>query len=199
MKKLALGKERRTNPLVWLAAVICAILAIAVIITGILVFAFYMAYQPKVPYIFINSAQLLRLQYDKTGLLRTQMAMVLVADNDNVRARASFSNLDLVLRFHSLPLANLRADPFLVGKNSSNRLDYDVGSAVIPLDKDGMREVDLSLKRDRIFFVLQGKVRIKWTVGNLVRVKIWSRLDCQVQFFPSNGSSIGLDCSSKSD
>ncbi|URE41933.1 hypothetical protein MUK42_37664 [Musa troglodytarum] len=51
MPKLITRLGQRTNPLIWMLAIVCAILATAVIITGIVVFVIYMVYKPKMPYI----------------------------------------------------------------------------------------------------------------------------------------------------
>ncbi|THU61484.1 hypothetical protein C4D60_Mb07t23760 [Musa balbisiana] len=73
---------QQTSWAIWLAAIVCAILAIAVIITGIVVFAIYIIYQPKMPYIKVAYAQLSKLVYDQSGLLEIEMVLHLF-DGDN--------------------------------------------------------------------------------------------------------------------
>lgn len=82
--------------------------------------------------------------------------------------------------------------------NSSVALDYVVGSAAVPLDEEGMREMDVSLRREKIKFELEGEARVRWRVGFILSVKLWTHLSCGIHFFVVNGSAYGLHCSSKS-
>ncbi|KAI0514182.1 hypothetical protein KFK09_010217 [Dendrobium nobile] len=189
----------RTSPLVWLVAIICAVLAIAVIIAGIVVFAIYMIYQPKIPYIHITYAHLNKLDYDQTGSLDIEMALTINAENHNAKADAGFSESKFILLFHAIEIAELRADPLDVPNNSSLPLNYVVQSAVIPLDEGAMDEMDIALKQQKVTFSLSGQTRTRWRVGIFLSVKFLLHLACQLQFVTSNGSSIGgIGCSSKS-
>ncbi|URE20960.1 hypothetical protein MUK42_10542 [Musa troglodytarum] len=189
---------RRTSWAVWLAAIVCAVLAIAVIITGIAVFAIYIIYQPKTPYIKVAYAQLSKLVYGHSGLLEIEMVLHLVAENDNKKAHASFSDVSCLLRFHRIDVAELRADTFDVAKNSSLELDYLFQSSSIPLDQAAMETMDVALKQGVVSFDLSGHARTRWRVGVFLSVKFWTYLSCELRFFWSNGSAVNLDCSSKS-
>ncbi|KAI3841594.1 hypothetical protein MKX03_015509 [Papaver bracteatum] len=198
MPKLILGPERRTHPLVWCAAIICTIIAIGVIITGLVVFAGYMIIRPRVPYISVTYANLDQLNCRQTGQVNLQISLNIKAENENAKAHASFSDVSFILNFHGLKIAQLRADPFDVPKNESVDLAYVVPSMSIPLEQDAMEDMDASLKQNKISFNLKGDARTRWRVGILGSVKFWSHLSCQLNFFPNNGSIINTDCSSKS-
>lgn len=188
----------RTHPLVWLAAIICAILSIAVIITGILVFVGYMIIRPRVPFISVTSAHLDTFRYDQAGLLEVQMAIDIRAENDNAKAHSSFSDTSFVVSFDELQIAKLVAGPFNVRKNSSTVFNYVIPSSQIPLDHARMEMIDSSLKRNEITFDLKGNSRTRWRVGLLGSVKFWCHLSCQLRFH-TNGSYISSrHCSSKS-
>ncbi|CAL9210754.1 uncharacterized protein LOC103990605 [Musa acuminata AAA Group] len=189
---------QQTSWAVWLAAIVCAVLAIAVIIAGIVVFAIYIIYQPKMPYIKVAYAQLSKLVYDQSGLLEIEMVLNLVAENDNKKAHASFSDLSFLLQFHRIDVAALRADPFDVAKNSSLELDYHFPSSPIPLDQAAMETMDVALKRGVVSFDLSGHARTRWRVGIFLSVKFRTSLSCELRFFWPNGSAVNLDCSSKS-
>ncbi|KAJ8470538.1 hypothetical protein OPV22_024881 [Ensete ventricosum] len=190
---------RHTSWVVWLAAIVCAVLAIAVIITGIVVFAIYIIYQPKMPYIKVAYAQLNNLVYDQSGLLEIEMVLRLVAENDNKKAHASFSDLSFLLQFHRINVAELRADPFDVAKNSSLELDYLFQSSSIPLDQAAMENMDVALKKGIVSFDLSGHARTRWRVGIFLSVKFRTDLSCELRFFRQNGSAVNLNCNSKSD
>ncbi|KAL6183811.1 hypothetical protein ACLB2K_045221 [Fragaria x ananassa] len=160
-----LTHQRGTHPLVWLAAIICTIVSIAVIIAGIVVFAGYMVIHPRVPFIKVTQAHLDNLQNDPTSLLETAITIVVRAENDNTKAHASFSDLSFTLSFQGMKIARLVANPFDVRKNDSVDFNYVVESSSIPLSSGQVDQVDSSLKRDRISFDLKGNVRARWRVG----------------------------------
>ncbi|PIA31170.1 hypothetical protein AQUCO_05200045v1 [Aquilegia coerulea] len=198
MPKLNLD-PKRTHPLVWCAAIICTIIAVAVIIAGLVVFIGYMIIHPTVPFITITYAHLDNFNYDQVGQMDIQITVVVKAENDNAKAHATFSDLSFFLYFQRLQIAELTADAFDVLKNTSTELQYIVPSLSIPLERTAMEEVDASLKQGRIAFDLKGAVRTRWRIGVVGSVKFWSHLSCQLKFLTVNGTSINSRCSSKSN
>ncbi|KAG5524548.1 hypothetical protein RHGRI_031269 [Rhododendron griersonianum] len=190
--------RRGTNPLIWLVAIICTVIAIAVIIAGIVVFIGYIAIRPKVPFISVTYTHLDAFDYDRSGLLTTQVTIVIKWENENTRAHASFYDASFILGFHGTEIAKLVAEPFDVRKNSSLELAYTVTSTPIPLTPDQMMIVDMSLKQDFVTFELRGTARTRWRVGLLGSVKFWLHVDCKLHFIPSSFNSTGLYCSSRS-
>ncbi|KAG5060835.1 hypothetical protein AAZX31_01G139800 [Glycine max] len=180
----------KTHPLIWLAAILCTIIAIGVVIAGIVVFVGYMVIHPRIPVISITNAHLDLLSNDYTGLLQTQLTIIVVAQNGNAKAHATFSDIRFNLSYQGQGIAVMLAPPFDVAKNSSKPLNYVVRSASIPLTPEQMEEVDESWKRDVIGFDLKGSARTRWRVGPLGSVKFWCNLECQLRFRPSNGSYI---------
>ncbi|XP_023883234.1 NDR1/HIN1-like protein 12 [Quercus suber] len=195
-KKLV--RAKRTHPFIWCLAIICTLICIAVIITGIAVFIGYMVIHPRIPILSVANATLGTMRYSQSGLLETQMTIIIRAENDNTKAHASFSDTAFILSFQGLVIAKLVADPFDVKKNSSIYFNYEVTSDEIPLDSTRMHQVDLSLKRKVIIFDFKGNSRTQWRVWLLGSVKFWCHLNCQLRFHTSNGTYISSRCSSKS-
>ncbi|KAM0967428.1 hypothetical protein FF1_023082 [Malus domestica] len=111
------------------AAIICTVVAIAVIIAGIVVFSGYMIIHPRVPLITVTSAYLDNFQNTEAGLLETEITIVIRAENDNTNAHASFSDTSFMLSFQGLSIAGLVAYPFEVNKNSLVDFHYLVQSS----------------------------------------------------------------------
>lgn len=196
---MATRHRRATKSLVWFAAFLCTILAITVIIAGVVVLSVYLAYRPKIPFLRVGDAHLDRLGYDQSGLLDLAMSLTVEAVNSNGRAHATFSGVELQLRFGSTPLAALLAADFAVPKNSTQRLRYAVESSAAPLDEAGREKMDEALKSGRVEFALVGKARTRWRVGALLSVKFWTHLDCTLPFlYPAGDSDGDLHCTSKS-
>ncbi|CDP07228.1 unnamed protein product [Coffea canephora] len=190
--------RRPTNPLIWCAAIFCALLSVAVIVTGIVIIVGYIVIRPKVPQMIVTSAQLDRLDFDQAGILTVKTTIFIKAENDNPKAHATFYATKFLLGFHGVRVAQLRADfPVEVGKNSSVDLMFEVESTPIPLDPEEQNSVFLSLSQNLIVFDLKGTTRTRWRVGLLGSVKFWLHLDCHLQF-PKIGDVIYPKCSTKS-
>ena len=196
-RSLAGPHQRRTHPLIWCAAIICTICTIIVIITGIVVFVGYLATHPKIPILNIINAHLDRFDYTQAGVLNTELTIWFKAENDNLKAHASFSAFIYELKFHGIKIATLKNWDFKVDKNNSKIFVYDVKSESIPLNPDLMEIVDLSMTRDKIMFDLKGHTRARWKVGPIKSVNFWLIMSCDLQFH-MDGSSIDFhSCSSK--
>ena len=197
-RRLVTGQRGHKDPLIWLLAILCTIIAIAVIVAGIVVFGAYMVIHPRVPIISITNAHLDLFRNDYAGLLQTQLKIVVMAQNGNAKAHATFSDISFNLSFQSQPIAVMVAEPFEVPKNSSKYLNYFVQSSSIPLTPKQMELVDDSWKLNVVSFDLKGNARTQWRVGPLDSVKFWCNLECKLKFHPLNGSYIPSRCTSKS-
>ncbi|KAI4327910.1 hypothetical protein L6164_020319 [Bauhinia variegata] len=197
--KRRLDSGRRTHPLVWLAAIICTIIAIAVVIAGIVVFVGYLIIHPRMPVISVTNAHLDLLTNDYAGLLQTQLTIVVVAQNGNAKAHATFSDIKFKLSYQDRAIAVLVAETFFVSKNSTKDLNYVVQSSSIPLTPEQMEEVNNAWKRNEIGFDLKGDARTQWRVGPLGSLKSMCHLNCLLKFHPLNGSYIPSKCNSRSN
>ncbi|XP_022874225.1 NDR1/HIN1-like protein 13 [Olea europaea var. sylvestris] len=143
-------------------AIICAILAVAVIIAGIIFFVGYLVVRPKEPRISVASAQLDTLYFDQTSLLTVQVSVVIKAENDNAKVHSSFYDMSLLLSFLGVKMAYLVAEPFDVKANSSVEFNYVPQSSPIPLNPDDAEGVSMSLRQRIITFDLKGKAKTRW-------------------------------------
>lgn len=190
--------KRHTHPLIWIAGIICATIAIAVIIAGIVIFIGYVTIRPKVPSISVIDGHLDRIRSSRTGLLEVQMKITVRAENQNSRAHASFSETDFILIFDGIEIASLVAHrPFKVDKMSYLDLHFLVESSAIPLNPTQMQHLSWSVKRNLMQFDLRGSSRTRWRVGVLGPLKFWCRLNCHLRFYARNGSYVPAPCSSK--
>ncbi|GJM97476.1 hypothetical protein PR202_ga14406 [Eleusine coracana subsp. coracana] len=193
-------RPRRSSKVVWALVILCTLFAIGVIVTGGTVFAVYLLYKPKMPYLLVSDARLVSLEYDGSGTIQNLvMKLTILAENSNSKADASFSRLDLAVGFHGAEVAALRARPFSVARRSNVPLPYLVVSAGRPLNPDGMQYMDGALKAGVVPLDLFGKARTTWKVGIFVSLRFWTRINCRFLFFyPGNGTAMPIDCRSKS-
>ncbi|KAK4261585.1 hypothetical protein QN277_004558 [Acacia crassicarpa] len=190
--------DHNTHPLIWLLAIICTIIAIAVVIAGIVVFIGYLVIHPRVPVISVTNAHLDLLRNDYAGLMETQVTIVVRAQNGNAKAHATFAGIRFNLTFDGQDIAMLVANPFDVPKNSSRDLNYVVQSSSIPLTPDQVEEINQAWKQNEIAFDLKGDARTQWRVGPMGSVKFFCHLNCRLRFHPLNGTYIPSRCTSKS-
>lgn len=197
-KRLVTHQHGNTHFLIWLLAILCTIIAIGVVIGGIVVFVGYIVIHPRVPTVSIANAHLDLFRNDYAGLLQTQLNIIVMAQNGNLKAHAMFSEIRFRVYYQGMKIAIMVADPFDVAKNNSRFLNYVVQSASIPLTPEQMEVVDESWKRNIVGFDLKGNARTQWRVGPLGSVKYWCKLECQLRFHPINGSYIPTKCTSQS-
>lgn len=195
--KFSSGPERRTNPLVWCAAIICTVLTLAVIIAGIVTFIGYLVIHPRVPYVSVIGAHLDRINFDYAGVLEIQVTIVIRAQNGNEMAHASFKNSSYILSLYGKDVAQLVAPAFDVSKNSSVDFHYVAESRPIPLGPEEAENVDAAFKKDLITFGLKGGSKVRWRVGRFGSFTFLCHLDCQLNFHTSNRTYIPKSCTSK--
>ncbi|KAL6873618.1 hypothetical protein ACP4OV_013700 [Aristida adscensionis] len=200
VKRMPEEDRRRSSGVVWALVILCTVLAVGVILTGATVFAVYLVYKPRMPYLLVSDARLVSLQYDGTGTIRQLvLSLTILAENSNSKADASFSRVDLAVGFHGAEVALLRARPFAVARRSFLPLRYQVVSAGRPLSADGMQYMDGALKAGVVPLDLFGKARTTWKVGIFASLQFWTRINCKFLFFyPGNGTAMPIDCRSKS-
>lgn len=160
-------------------------------------FVGYLVYHPRIPIISVVNAHLNLFQYDLAGVLVTQVNIVVRTENDNRRAHASLSDMELTLIFDGLEIAKLMAGDYEVRKNSTVDFNFVATSDPIPLNPEQMKDVDVFLNEDEVRFDLKGNVRARWRVGLLGSIKFQCHLDCRLRFHRSSGDYIPGRCTSK--
>ncbi|MFS7962400.1 putative Late embryogenesis abundant protein, LEA_2 subgroup [Helianthus anomalus] len=197
-KPPTLGRQRRTNPVVWCFAIVCSIIATTVIIAGIVIFSGYLVLRPKVPLLSVRAARLDSIYYNG-DVFAVKLMVVIRAENHNRKAHASFYDTRLLLGYHGVRIARLVADPFDVPRNGTVDLNYVVESSPIPLPREEQYLTDQSMKKSRLMlFVLKGSSKTMWKVGPLGEVKFTLHMDCEL-VLPVNGSVLlHSRCSTKS-
>ncbi|KAI3823790.1 hypothetical protein L1987_05232 [Smallanthus sonchifolius] len=198
-KPPTLGRQRRTNPVVWCFAVVCSFIATTVIIAGIIVFSGYLVIRPKMPLLSVRASRLDNVEYNKAdGIVAIKLTIVINAENHNQKAHARFYDTKLLLGYHGTNIARLVANPFDLRKNESSDLNYVVESSPIPLKEEEQYLTEQSLYKSKVMlFVLKGSSRTVWKVGPLGPVKFSLHMYCEL-LLPVNGSVVRSHCSTKS-
>nr|XP_043613556.1 uncharacterized protein LOC122585494 [Erigeron canadensis] len=197
-KHQVLGRQRRTNPVVWCFAIVCSLIATIVIIAGIVVFSGYLVIHPKMPILIVRAARLDHIWYNQAGVLAVKLIIVIRAENHNKKAKASFYDTKLLLGYHGVKIAQLVADPFDVQRNETAELNYVIMSSAmrLPPEEDYMTQQSLG-KTKLMLFYLKGGSRTTWRVGPLGSVKFSLHMNCEL-LLPINGSVVNSHCSTKS-
>ncbi|KAJ0262716.1 Uncharacterized protein HA466_0032130 [Hirschfeldia incana] len=191
-----LSSTHATSPFIWCAGIICAIISIAVIIGGVVIFAAYMVIHPRVPIISVESAHLDLFKYDIVGVMQTQLAIVIRAENDNGKAPALFDETNFKLSYEGKIIAYLKLHEFEVAKEKSVSYHYLVQSSPIPMSPSMREAIDYAFKQDVIVFELEGGSKARWRVGPVGSVKFECNLSCELRFRLSDHNYIPSRCTS---
>lgn len=173
--------EGRTNPLVWILAIICTIIAIAVVVVGIVGFIGYIVIHPRVPVISVTNAhldllssklksQLLWLQ--RMGMQRLMQLSLWSHSTSATKAKGLLCLLPTLLRF-------LRT----VQRTSTMLFNLPLYSWVLIKWPKWMK-----LRREMRLNLISQELRTQWRVGPLGSVKFLCHLDCKLKFRPLNGT-----------
>ncbi|KAK1613722.1 hypothetical protein QYE76_019239 [Lolium multiflorum] len=179
-------QHRATSRRAWVMVILCTVLAILVVVTIAAVLSVYLIYKPNTPYLEVSDAQLGQLQ----GGQYLQVSITILANNLKSKADATFSSFELAMGFHGAEVALLRSEPFVVPRQSSLPLHFNV----VALDPAGMRDMDESLDAGLVPLDLSGKTRTRWRVGIFQKRQFWTRISCRLRFFfPGNGTVMPTD------
>ncbi|KAM0832140.1 hypothetical protein ACQ4PT_065080 [Festuca glaucescens] len=179
-------QHRATSRRAWVMVILCTVLAIIVVVTIAAVLSVYLIYKPNTPYLAVSDAQLGQFQ----GGQYLQVSITILANNLKSKADATFSSFELAMGFHGDEVALLRSEPFVVPRQSSLPLHFNV----VALEPAGMRDMDESLDAGLVPLDLSGKTRTRWRVGIFQKRQFWTRISCRLRFFfPGNGTVMPTD------
>ncbi|KAF7110384.1 hypothetical protein CFC21_110497 [Triticum aestivum] len=144
--------RQRSSPWVWMAVILCMLLAIGVLVLGATMLAVYFIYKPQMPYMEVTNAQLLQLDYSPAdGVIRDiKFKFDLLAKNTNSKVDTSFSSFSIDVNFNGTTLLQLSAETFSVARKSSVTLPYSGESRRARLDPAGMQAMDEALKSELV-------------------------------------------------
>lgn len=189
----------RTNPLIWLCAIGCSILAILVILTGIIVLLGFLIYHPKLPSFTVKSAILDTLQLDKSFVLTSQTTILLHIHNPNAKVAVDYESVMFQLQFDKHEISNLTFPPFSqVPKNTSEWL-FVMTADRVQLEVNEGEDMSYSIQRNDVSYDFVGTVRTKAKIGTITSIKYWLHITCTMEFTSpplSNGSLVSSHCRS---
>ena len=136
----------------WMAVILCMLLAIGVLVLGATMLAVYFIYKPQMPYMEVTNAQLLQLDYSPAGgvIRNIQVKFDLLAENTNSKINTSFSSFSIDVNFNGTTLLQLRAETFTVARESSVTLPYSGESRGRRLDPAGMQAMEEAVRSELV-------------------------------------------------
>ncbi|EMS61168.1 hypothetical protein TRIUR3_35255 [Triticum urartu] len=195
--------RQRRSPWVWMAVILCMLLAIGVLVLGATMLAVYLIYKPQMPYMEVTNAQLLQLDYSPAdGVIRDiKFKFDLLAKNTNSKVDTSFSSFNIDVNFNGTTLLQLSTETFTVARESSVTLPYSGESRGTRLDPAGMQPMEEAVRSELVPITLSGKARTRWKKGVFLKVGFWTRLNCPLDFYYRTGNVAPIDhdtCRSRS-
>lgn len=199
-----LQADRPTPPAMWLAAALCALLWLAVILGGLAVLIVYLVFRPRNPRLEIVSATLNGAYLDVGPRLNADLTLLVNISNPNAKVHVSLSYLQLDLYFDGVMLATQGVEP----------LEESSGEAVIRSVHMVVSEVALGAETAEkwreeaqgsgtatgkgVGMQVVGRFRSRSLLSGWMRYSYWLHRRCNILVGgPPVGTLIASSCASK--
>lgn len=194
-----LPAPRKTNPCIWCIALMCSLIAIAIILSGLAVLTAYLLFHPKLPKLDITKASLNRVTLDPTTFLyNSEMVALITVTNPNGRVDIRYEYINFKLFFRSDMVATQVLPPFAQRRGNSTDLKVITmvsnDAEITPLSAQVM---EIQAKNNSIEYKLVGNLRTVARLGATAQIPYWLNVNCQLHFTtPPNGVLHDHKCSS---
>lgn len=190
---------RKTNPCIWCIALMCSLIAVAIILSGLAVLTVYLLFHPKLPKLDVTKASLNRVILDPaTFLYNSEMVALITVNNPNGRVDMRYEYINFKLFFRSDMVATQVLPPFAQRRGNSTDLKVITmvsnDAEITPLSAQVM---EIQAKNNSIEYKLVGNLRTVARLGATAQIPYWLNVNCQLHFTtPPNGVLHDHKCSS---
>lgn len=131
---------RKTGPLTWLTAILCAILWTMIILGGLAVLIVYLVFRPKSPKFEISSVTLNGAYLDMGTLLNADLTILANFTNPNRRIDVTFRYIAVDLYYKGTLVATQGVDRFSERAGESTLRSIHMVSSEVALTRDDAEE-----------------------------------------------------------
>ncbi|CAK7332511.1 unnamed protein product [Dovyalis caffra] len=159
----------RTQPIIWLGAVFCAIFWIVIFLGGLIILIVYLVYRPRSPRFDVSSATLNAAYIDAGSLLNADLSVLANFTNPNKKVSVDFSYMIIDLYYGSTLLATQYIEPFSAGKAQSRFENIHMVTSQVRLPIVQGERLQEQIGKNGVIFDLKGVFRVRSKLGSLLR------------------------------
>ncbi|CAA0833725.1 Unknown protein [Striga hermonthica] len=187
--------SRRTRPMAWLVAALCALFWMIVIVAGLIVLIVYLVFQPKLPRFDISAATLNAAYLDLGYLLNADITLLANFTNPNTKVDVDFTYIVLDVYYEKNIIATRYVSPFSVRKRESRFAAVHMMASQVRLSTGLSLELQRQMENGRVRFVVKGAFRTRSKLGGVFRYSYWLYAQCDVEVAaPPTGVLIRKRC-----
>lgn len=194
-----LPRPRRTNICIWCTALMCSLIVIAIILSGLAVLIGYLLFHPKLPSWDVTKASLNYIALDTTTFLyNSKMVALLSVNNHNDRVDVRYEYINFKLFFRNDVVTTQVLEPFAQRRGNSTDLKViDMVSNDAEITPLSAQIMVSQARNGSIEYKLFGTVRTVAKLGGIARIPYWLNVNCLLHFTtPPNGVLQDHKCTS---
>ncbi|EPS69509.1 hypothetical protein M569_05261, partial [Genlisea aurea] len=186
-----LRQPQRTSFVVWLAAILCMVLSVLLIVFAVTVLIVYLVLQPKDLVFDTPAASLSSMYFNSPQIINADLTFLANFSNPNSKLNVMFESVYVEVLFSDCLIASQAVDPFGEKPGESRFISLRLQphlplSLAMDLQNEGLK--------NRIAIVIEGKFRVKFKLG-VIQYSQSLRGNCQLEMTgPPNGFLVNHTC-----
>lgn len=192
-----LPQPRRTNPIVWLGAVVCLLFSLLLIFFGIATLIIFVAVKPRNPLFDTPAASLSVIYLDSPQFLNGDITFLANFTNPNRKLGVRFEYLNIELYFAESLIATQAVQPFSQRAGEVRLIQVHLLSSLVYLPPNLAVQLQKQAQRNRVVYDIKANFRVKFKVG-VVHYSYALHGNCVIEMTsPPNGVLITRHCRTK--
>ncbi|XP_019052732.1 PREDICTED: uncharacterized protein At1g08160 isoform X1 [Nelumbo nucifera] len=151
-----LRPPRRTNPIIWCAAVLCLIFSLLLILAGIATLILFLVIKPRHPLFDTVGANLNSIYVDSPEYLNGDFAFLANFSNPNRKIDVRFEYLDIELYFFDRLIATQALQPFSQRRGETRLESVRMVSSEVYLPPNLAMELQKQVQNNRVVYNMPG-------------------------------------------
>ncbi|KAJ7960989.1 Late embryogenesis abundant protein [Quillaja saponaria] len=188
---------RRTNPIIWCAAVLCLIFSLILIFFGIATLIIFLSIKPRNPIFDIPNASLNTIYFDSPEYFNGDFTLLVNFSNPNRKIDVRFEYLDIEVFFSNRLISSQAVQPFTQRRGETRLESVHFISSLVFLPQDLSVKLQKQVQSNRVNYYLRGTFRVRASLG-LVHISYWLHSRCQIEMTsPPTGVLVARRCTTK--
>ncbi|KAJ4841769.1 hypothetical protein Tsubulata_015797 [Turnera subulata] len=190
-------RPRRTNPLIWCAAILCLIFSLVLIFLGIATLIIYLVLRPKNPTFDTPNGNLNVIYFDSPEYFNGDLTFIANFSNPNQKIDVRFEYLDLELYFQDRLIGRQALQPFTERRRETRLESIHIITSLVYLPPNHATELQKQVLANKIIYNIRGTFKVRANLGPL-RYSYWLHGRCEIQMTgPPTGVIVARSCKTK--